>query len=136
MLKKKISLMLCVMMMVCLCACSGSSTKSVNIINVSSDLYSQEDIDSAIKTITTEFEEEWSGCTLTEISYAGDETTENYKDWAERNNADEVIVLVSSFDVAASGADASLTPDSTYDHWNWILVRNKGGQWEHVDHGY
>ena len=30
----------------------------------------------------------------------------------------------------------SLNPDSTYDDWKWILIRNDSGNWEHVDHGY
>ena len=51
-------------------------------------------------------------------------------------DADEVIVLLSSFDVAIFGADKSLNAGDTYDDWNWILVRKDGGQWEHVDHGY
>ena len=51
-------------------------------------------------------------------------------------SADEVIVLVSSFDVGKSGGDGSLNPDSTYTKWKWILVRNKSGSWRHVDHGY
>ncbi len=50
------------------------------------------------------------------------------KDWADRNNADEVIVLLSSFDVDSSGGDGSLNPNSTYSDWKWILVRTDGGQ--------
>ena len=50
--------------------------------------------------------------------------------------ADEVIVLISSFDVDSSGGDGSLNPNSTYTRWSWILVRNKNGKWKHVDHGY
>ena len=41
-----------------------------------------------------------------------------------------------SFDVDSSGGDGSLNPDSTYDNWMWILVRNKDGEWKHVDHGF
>ena len=44
-----------------------------------------------------EFKKEWSGCTLTEIYYAGDDVSAEYQDWADRQNADEVIVLLSSF---------------------------------------
>ena len=43
---------------------------------------------------------------------------------------------VSSFDVDETGGDGSLNPNSTYDGWCWILVRNTGGRWKHVDHGY
>lgn len=37
---------------------------------------------------------------------------------------DEVIVLLSPFYVDSSGGDCSLNPNSTYDDWGWILVRN------------
>ena len=49
-------------------------------------IYSQEDISKAIKTIEKEFEKNWKGCTLTEIYYAGDDEISNeYKDWTNRN---------------------------------------------------
>ena len=72
----------------------------------------------------------------TEIYYAGDDYCTDFQEFADRNNADEVIVLLSSFDVDSSGGDGSLNPNSTYNNWNWILVRTKGGKWQHIDHGY
>lgn len=48
----------------------------------------------------------------------------------------EAIVLVSTFDVDASGGDGSLNPDDTYENWEWVLVRDKDGTWRHVTHGY
>ena len=99
-------------------------------------MYSQEEINSAIDVIKKEFEKDWKGCTLKEIHYAGDKISEEHQEFAERYNADEVIVLVSTFDVDESGGDGSLNPNSTYTDWNWILVRKNGGKWKHVDHGY
>ena len=29
-----------------------------------------------------------------------------------------------------------LNPNSTYDHWNWLLIKDKHGNWKEVDHGY
>ncbi len=133
--KKYFCVILLVLFMFNSCT-NGGNASNVKIQNVDSTNYSQEEISSAIDTIKKEFEEEWSGCTLTEIYYAGDEESSNYQDWADRNNADQVIVLLSSFDVDSSGGDGSLNPNSTYDNWMWILVRTDGGQWKHVDHGY
>lgn len=78
----------------------------------------------------------WGGCTLTEIYYAGDDTSKEFQDLADRHDADEVIVLLSSFDVDSSGGDGSLNPNSTYHGWMWILARPYEGSWQHVDHGY
>ena len=118
-----------------LCVCD-SNVKNVHTHEVQSELYSQADIDSAIAIITKEFIVHWKGCALKEIYYAGDDISKAYQDWADRNDADEVIVLLSSFDVDSSGGDGSLNPNSTYTGWNWILVRSDKGTWEYVDHGY
>lgn len=99
-------------------------------------MYSQEEINSAIDVIKKEFKRDWNGCTLKEISYTGDKVSKEHQEFAERYNADEAIVLVSTFDVDESGGDDSLNPNSTYTDWNWILVRKNGGKWKHVDHGY
>lgn len=134
-MKRIVSLIICIIMICSLSACGGE-VKNATVKEVESDIYTTDDIDSAIGVIKKEFSKDWSGCTLKEIYYAGDEVIKDYRDWANRNNADEVIVLLSSFAVDSSGGDGSLNPNSTYDGWNWILVRNAGGQWKHVDHGY
>jgi hypothetical protein len=79
---------------------------------------------------------EFDDCTLTEITYYGDDKLADYQEFATRHNGDEVIVLVSTFETGTSGGDGSLNPNDTYTNWKWILVRTKGGKWRHVDHGY
>ena len=105
--------------------------------NVGKDVpeHTQEEIAAAIDAIKKEFESKWKGCTLKEIYYAGIGVSRQHQDWADRNNADDVIVLLSSFETG-SYADPSLKPNSTYDNYMWILVRTDGGEWIHVDHGY
>ncbi|MDE6659884.1 MAG: hypothetical protein K2K01_07210 [Eubacterium sp.] len=116
------------------CSCNCGNVENVNIKTVESKIYSQEDIDDAIQTILTEFKN-WNGCTLTEIYYVGDEDMKDQV-YTDIYGGDEAIVLLSSFDVDSSGGDGSLNRNSTYDNWMWILVRDKGGNWKHVDHGY
>ena len=134
-MKKIVCIILCSLLVFSLSACGGDISR-VNTHNVNSEIYSQEDINAAIDTIKKEFMMNWGGCTLTEIYYAGDDSSKDHQDWADSNNADEVIVLLSSFDVDSSGGDGSLNPNSTYSDWSWILVRTNGGKWQHVDHGY
>jgi len=59
-----------------------------------------------------------------------------FTEWAEECEADEAIVLYSSFDTDASGGDGSLEPNTTYDDFQWILVRDNGGTWEVKTYGY
>ena len=134
-MKKIFVFLICVMSIFGLTACGGD-VKNVKIMDKESKMYTSNDINSAIETIKKDFQNDWKGCTLKEIYYAGDDVSKEHQDWADRNDADEVLVLLSSFDVDFSGGDGSLNPNSTYDNWMWILVRNKYGQWEHVDHGY
>lgn len=134
-MNKIVCVVLCILSVFGLSAYGGNISE-VKTQRVESELYSQDDINSAVDIIEKEFRSNWKGCTLTEIRYAGDETTKKHQDWSDRNNADEVIVLLSSFDVDSSGGDGSLNPNSTYDDWKWILVRSNDGQWKYVDHGY
>ena len=137
-LKKTVCIIMCFLTMLCFVSCGGN-VRNARTREVASELYSQKEINAAIRTIKMDFAIDWidwSGCTLTEIYYAGDDYTKRYQDFADRNNADDVIVLLSTFTVDSSGGDGSLIPNCTYEKWEWILVRNKGGHWKHVDHGY
>lgn len=134
-MKRDVIISFLVIMTFCLFACGGN-VNNVQTREVESELYSQAEINEAIEEIKKDFKTNWKGCTLTEIYYAGDDISKGYQGWAERNNADEVIVLESSFDVDSSGGDGSLNPNSTYSKWKWILVRTNKGTWKHVDHGY
>ena len=93
-MKKIVCTMLCILLVFSLSACGGNVSK-VNTHNVDSEIYSEEDINAAIDTIKKEFKSNWKGCTLKEIYYAGDDSSKGHQDWADRNNTDEVIVLLS-----------------------------------------
>lgn len=114
---------------------SNDSVVKKNIKHGSS-IYTDDEIESAIKVIKTDFKKDWKGCTLKKIAYLGDERLKDYREFADRNNYTDVLVLTSDFYVAPTGADGSLNADSSYRDFKWILVRNKGEAWKHVDHGY
>ncbi|MBQ8228271.1 MAG: hypothetical protein IJZ88_04585 [Clostridia bacterium] len=138
-MKKLVVLFFVVVSIFALSACGGvgaGDAKNVKIIPSDSEIYTDEEIADAVDVAIDYFEKEFEGCTLTEITYIGDEKNVGFQEFADRNNAEDVIVLLSSFDVDSSGGDGSLNSNYTYKNWNWILVRNANGQWEHVDHGY
>lgn len=111
---KKIFMILYIFFLITLSSCGGNVSE-VQTHHVDSEIYSQEDILSAIDTIKKEFKSEWKGCTLTEIYYAGDELAEGYQEYAYANGEDEAMILLSSFDVDFTGGDGSLNANSTYD---------------------
>lgn len=134
-MKKLIVLLLALVCLFSLASCGGN-VRNVNRSEYASEIYTDAEIESAIDTAIAYFEKNFVGCTLTEITYLGDDKQDDWQEFAERNHADDVIVLVSTFEVDASGGDGSLNPNSTYTNWKWILVRTDGGKWKHVDHGY
>ena len=130
----KISIILCAIL------CVGFLTEpygldGVKIEPYSSTTYTKHDIDSAMSALYKNFNFYMQGCTLTEIKYAGDNTSKHYIEWANRYNADEVIVFYITFEVG-SFASPALNPNSTYEGFSQILVRKHGGKWHKVDGGY
>lgn len=142
-MKKAAILVLCVAL--CCAGCTllphQGNVDSVQVETVESALYTQADIDAAIAVILKDFQSHFTDCTLTRIAYAGDEITQKEIEWhrdeeyAESWGAfDELILLYSDFTVDSDRHDSLMK--GPYDDWNWILVRERGGPWRHVDHGY
>ncbi len=100
-----------------------------------SDLYSTEDIESAMAVVEKEFKASFRNCTLTNLWYDETICKLEQNDWVEQYGADEAIVLLSNFTVGKSGVK-SLNANSTYKNWEWILVRSDGGEWELKTWGY
>ena len=104
---------------------------SSSIMSGQSSLYSQEEIESAIEVIKRDFENDWNGCTLNTIYYAGDEVCAD----ETRDRGVKTIVLMSDF-TTGNYDFGSLNTNYTYTNWSWILIENEHGRWEHIDHGY
>lgn len=134
-MKRTLCLAILCCVILCLLSGCGGNVKQVERIYAPSALYSETDIDAAMDVAIQYFKKEFSGCTLTQIQYPGDDA-EAFAQWADASGKGEAIVLISSFTVDASGGDGSLNPNSTYTGWNWILAREQGGKWVHIDHGY
>ena len=134
-MKRTLSVTLSLAAMLTISGCN-SNIKNVEIIDVDSEIYSDTEINSAIDTVEEYFKSNFEGCSLTMLKYAGDDQNKASDKWAKQYDAEKAIVLLSSFDVDSSGGDGSLNPNSKYDNWQWILVENESGTWEHVDHGY
>ena len=133
-MKRLLSFVFVCLLCLSLCSC-GSNVKNAKILQVKSELYSQEDIEKAVNTVIRRFDMRMNNCILNEICYAGDDVTTEHQEWADRYDADEAIVLDSEFFVQRSDGAASLNEGSTY-YWIWILVRTSGGKWKLVDYGF
>ena len=110
-----------------------AETPSNNVISnqdFDSDLFTDEEIEDAMKVVIDHFNKEFKGCTLTELKYIGDDELTSYK------KSGVTIVLVSSFDVGSSPVAGGLDINTTYTNWKWILDRKESGQYYITGSGY
>jgi hypothetical protein len=135
-MKKVMSCLLCIILTISFTACgSAGNTDSVSIDPIKSSIYSEDDYTQAVNVALKYFHNHFTDCTMTKISYVGDDMGDAMKEWAEDYHMDEVIILTSDFKTGKH-CEKSLDPNSKYTDWQWILARNKGGKWKHKDHGY
>ena len=135
-MRKTVILFLAFILMFSLAGCGWGSTRGLQTKIGSSDVFTQEDIESAMGIVTEFFRKEFEGCTLKTLEYSEELTQDDAEEWAEQYDAEEAIVLISSFYVAPNGGDGSLNTDSTYENWQWILTRNSGEAWTLQTWGY
>ena len=115
--------------------CAKGDISQVEKVISTSAVYTQAEIESAMEVAISHFRKDFEGCSLTRICYE-DGRDAAAAEWASTYGAEEGIILLSSFDVDSSGGDGSLNPNSTYNNWQWILVRSGNESWELKTWGY
>ena len=145
MAKTKFIISLCLILIVCFIVYNtqGGKTNNVSVSIEESDKFSEEEINEAIKAVKRKFRG-FDGCEMTELWYSEKDSNEKVESYLKYGGGsgkgikkENVIVLLSNFDVNSSGANEGFNPNSTYTDWNWILVRDsKTDKWQVVDWGY
>lgn len=134
-MKKLFSLLLIPVILLSFSSCGGVAGL-VNISYTESEIYSAADIEAAMDAVKDRFREDLFACVLLDLSYRGDESLEDFQDYLERDDADEVIVLYSDFYVSAISNYPGFDTHHTYENFNWILTRDAGEEWQITDCGY
>lgn len=132
-MKKTIAVLLLCALILSLTSCG--TLNFVDIEEFSSEIYTDRDITSAMEVVLEEFQGK-SDRILLSLSYIGDSKISDYRDWADRNGADEVIVFMTDYYVSFFSDTPTQNTASEYENWKFILVRTNGGEWEIVDQGY
>ena len=120
---------------------SDKTIDSLEINYAESEIYSRAEMYDAIDIIKSKFNE-WRGCKLHAIRYAGDSanSAENIKwlnELAPGENFAQCIEFLSDFYVSAEAADfTTFNPNSEYKNWQWWLARTDGGDWKLLTFGY
>lgn len=144
-MKKLLSIVCLVLVCFSFSSCNRNAGKTNNVvINIGeSTKFSRQEIQAAVDSVINKFKD-FEGCDLKKLWYDEEKSNAVNQGYISGGKGSQngvqkenVIVLFSSYDVDATGGDGSLNPNSTYDHWNWILIRDsKTGSWKVDDWGY
>lgn len=104
--------------------------------------FSEEEINKAVDCLKRSFD--FEACTLTKIYYneeISNTAVENYLQFGNGSEnkvkTENVIVLLSDFDVDNSDNNPVLNTGETYTNYNWILIRDdKNSNWKVDDWGF
>lgn len=141
---KKLIISLCLILSIfSLVACNQEEISNDIKIDISkSTKFSKAEINDAINCVKNNFS--FPASTLTKIWY--DEEKSNYlvdvylkygQGSVNGVSSENVIILLSNFDVDGSGDNPVLESNSTYTDYQWVLIRdNKKSNWEIDDCGY
>ena len=129
-MKKKSIIAICAVLVILVLAAvlvltgNRGNVSNVNRVVGYSALYGENSINEAFDVIEKKFAKDFEGCTLTELRYDKDvenrfaEEIEKY----HKENNQELIVVLSTFNTDEKGGDGSFNSNDTYDNWQWYLV--------------
>lgn len=141
--KKTVLILLAILLTLLLIACEQSTNKSEVLISIGqSNKFTEEEIKEAAELVRDSFS--FPASTLKEITYDQsrcEELTEVYLKHGRGSvngvEAENVIIFLSTFDVDSSGDNPVLNPGTTYENFQWILIRdNSTSNWTIDDCGY
>jgi Domain of unknown function (DUF4829) len=136
-MKKIIIWFCCILSLFSLVGCNQGEVSNDIVINVSeSTKFSKDEINNAIEIVKDNFS--FPASTLTKIWYDEEKSNKLVDEYLETGlgsvnevNAENVIILLSNFDVDDSGDNLVLNRNTTYKDYQWILIRdNKTSDWK------
>ena len=144
-MKKKSIIAICAVLVILILAAvlvltgNRGNISNVNRVVGYSALYGENSINEAFDVIEKKFAKDFEGCTLTELRYDKDvenrfaEEIEKY----HKENNQELIVVLSTFNTDEKGGDGSFNSNDTYDNWQWYLVKTADKKsWKIINWGY
>ncbi len=122
---------------------AAATTADYEVDYGTSELYTKDDIDAAIKVVMAEFGG-WDGCTMKKIAFTSDEICTNNLEYANSLREDgaaefgQAMVLTSDFHSpsAEKAEGTAWEPDTDYNDYTWTLARTDGGEWQLLTWGY
>lgn len=140
---KKISIIpvLILSFVLMLSACSNTVNTENMAVNISgSELYSKDDLETAVKVIEKDLAHDRSISSILRIEYCGDTVSQDNIDYCNTlNQGLSKYVDCAVFDVdfkTKSHVDVGFEPNETYKDFGFCLARTDGGNWKIIASGY
>ena len=115
-MRKFYCLLACLILLITLCSCQNNKQNPASQkAEPVSEIYSEQEIQSAMDTVKREIEESCPGNSYEEIRYAGDDAVSKYQIIPKENHIEEVLVL----DVIKNKKKQI-----------WAVGRQEGGEWK------
>jgi hypothetical protein len=136
-MRKIIIAIFTILLVFSLASCKQNNISDDLIIDIGeSNKFTKEEITEAIDLVKDNFD--FPASTLTKIWYDEEKSDSYFRDdFKQGVSPENVILLLSNFDVDGSGDNPVLNPNSTYTDYQWILRRdNKTSKWRIEDWGY
>lgn len=134
----KRKMIVCFLLVVVLMIFSGCSRGKIDDVQIElgeSKFYSEAELRSAANVILRQFSKGFDDCILEELTYDEAFSLGQADGWKKQYEAEEAIVFKSQFTVSPLAKSGPLSPGDTH-YYSWVLVRNKGGNWNLKDWGY
>jgi len=146
-MKRIISLTLLICLSIIILSACNNDVSKIDEIELeigNSTRFTQQEIMNSVHTVIKTFNTDYSGCTLTHLWYDEEKTEAMLNSYMKNGRGsvngvdrENVIVLLSNFEVGSFGHCQSLESDTIYKNWNWILIRDtKDGNWRVDDKGF
>lgn len=104
-----------------------------------SEIFSESEIKRGMEVIKSHFG--FPNTALRKLSYDEEKAKPHIKSYLENNqnglSESNLLIIFSEFYVDGTGENPVLTPDTVYENYKWVLIRdNENGPWEIDDQGY
>lgn len=137
-----IGLLFCFLLSFTACSHNPGKADDVKVTIGESVDFSKDEIQKAVNAVTHKFRD-FEDCELLSLWYDEQESDDEVQAYllsgrgsVNGAKAENVIVLFSDF-YAGENAEGGFNPDSDYEGWNWILIRDsKTSDWRVDDWGY
>ena len=120
-------------------AACGNGVNNAKIDYGHSEIYTKEDMDSAIKLIKENASQMTGLKKLINIRYSSDDcNSEKNVKWMNDcvDDASFTQCIMFTTDFTTGSNTSSLNPNDRYTGWEWWLARTDGGEWHVVTSGY